>query len=178
MDSLKIGRPLSSEYAPHARGYVDLVKGDDLIHLLSEQLKETVALVEPLGDDYASIFRYEPGKWTVKEIIGHLSDCERIFAYRMLRLGRQDTTPLPPFEQNGYVAAAGSNHSPLHNLLQEFKAVRTSTLWLLRGLPSEAWARSGRVSDWTVTVRGIAFTAAGHELHHRKILRERYLPRR
>ncbi len=172
----KIGRPELSEIAPHAKSYVDLVPGDDVLAVLAEQTAKTIALLKPLSEEHATTFAYAPGKWTVKQIIGHLSDCERIFAYRVLRLARADTTPLPGFEQNGYVAAAGSNERKLASLLDELRLVRESTLALLQSLPEGAWLRHAQVSERDATVRGIAYTLAGHELHHYKILQERYLP--
>ena len=170
----KIGRPESSEIAPHAKVYVDLVPGDDPLATLSEQIERTLGLLNEIGDERGSSFRYAPGKWTAKEIAGHLTDTERIFAYRALRIGRQDATPLPGFEQDGYVRTAGSNERMLEEMLDELRLVRQASLALFRGLPEAAWIRQGRVSDWNLTVRGIAFTAAGHELHHYRILRERY----
>ncbi len=169
-----IGRPQDSEIAPHAKAYVDLVPGDDVVAVLSEQIERTLALLSEIGDERASVFRYAPGKWTAKEIAGHLSDTERIFAYRALRIGRQDATPLPGFEQDDYVKRASSNERKLEDLLDELRLVRQASLALFRGLPEAAWMRRGRVSEWDLTMRGIAFTAAGHELHHYQVLRERY----
>jgi hypothetical protein len=171
-----VGRPDSSEIAPHAVAYLDLIPGDDVLSVLAGQVNKTIALLKPLSEEHASTFAYEPGKWTVKQIIGHLIDCERIFACRALRLARADTTPLPGFEQDSYVVTADSNRRPLAALLDELRSVRESSLMLLRSLPESAWLRSGRVSDWTLSVRGIAYTLTGHELHHFRILQERYLP--
>jgi uncharacterized damage-inducible protein DinB len=170
-----IGRPQDDEFAPHAKGYVALVASDNVIQVLEEQIDKTIALVSPLSDQQA-LLSYAPGKWTVKQTIGHLSDTERVFSYRTLRIARGDTTPLPGFEQDGYVPNAGSNERTLQDLLEEFQAVRQSTLALLRSLPSAAWLRVGTTDGSRVTVRGLVFTTAGHELHHFKILQERYLP--
>jgi hypothetical protein len=170
------GRPEISEIAPHAKAYVDLVPGDDVLGILSTQIVKTIALLKPVPEEHATRFAYAPGKWTVKQITGHLSDCERIFACRALRLAREDTTPLPGFEQDGYVAAADANGRTLANLLDELGIVRESTLVLLGNLPEAAWLRRGLVSDRNATVRGIAYTLAGHELHHFRILQERYMP--
>ncbi len=169
-----IGRPEASEIAPHAKPYVGLVPGNDVLTILSEQIERTLTLLREMGDARASEFRYAPGKWTAKEIAGHLSDTERIFAYRALRIARQDATPLPGFEQNEYVQTAGSNERKLEDLLDELRLVRQASLALFHGLLEEAWMRSGRVSEWILSVRGIAFTTVGHELHHYRILRERY----
>jgi len=172
--SQKIGRPQDSEIAPHAKAYVDLVPGDDVLAILSGQIERTLTLLSGIGDERASEFRYATGKWTVKDIAGHLSDTERIFAYRALRIGRQDATPLPGFEQDDYVKTAGSNERKLQDLVEELRLIRQASLALFRGLPEAAWMRRGRVSEWDLTVRGIAFTTAGHELHHYRILQERY----
>jgi hypothetical protein len=171
-----IGRPESDELAPHAQAYVDLVEGEDAIQSLTDQIKKTIALLEPLSDDYASGFTYAPGKWTVKQIVGHLNDAERVLSYRALHLARRDPTPLASFEQDDYVAQSSANSRSLRSLLDELKAVRQSSLALFRNLPDEAWLFRGRVSDWNLTVRGILFTVAGHELHHYRILQKHYIP--
>ena len=135
-----------------------------------------MSLLKSIDDRRASEFAYAPGKWTIKQIIGHLSDTERIFGYRALRIDRGDSTPLSGFEQDDYVSTAASNQRTLDDLLSEFRVVRESTLTLFHSFSRDDWMRSGRVSEWTLSVRGIAFTTAGHELHHANILRERYLP--
>lgn len=170
------GRPASSEFSPHATGYVDLVPDGDLIAALGHQERETVLLLKPVDDTSAGMVAYEPGKWSVKQIVGHISDAERIFATRILRIARADRTPLPGFEQDDYVASACSNQRALADLIAEYESVRGATLTLLRSLTPEAWLRIGRANNCDQSVRGIAYTLAGHELHHVKILRERYLP--
>ena len=175
MSDFHIGRPDHSELAPHAIAYFRLVQEDDVLRAFRQQIAQTVALLKALDDERASNFRFAPGKWTVKEIVGHLSDVERILSSRALRIARGDETPLPGFEQDNYVLTAESNKRELKDLLDELQVVRDSTLALFRSLPEEAWLRQGRVSEWNLTVRGIAFTIAGHELHHLKILREQYL---
>lgn len=170
-----IPRPQESEFAPHAKAYVEHVPAGDVIDVLAEQVRETVALVRLLGEG-GSLRRYAPGKWTVRETVGHISDTERILSYRILRIGRGDATPLPGFEQDDYVAQAASNGRSLEDLLQELQAVRQSTLALVRSIPMQAWDRVGTASGFPVTARGLLFTLAGHELHHFQILRDRYLP--
>jgi hypothetical protein len=170
------GRPDASELAPHARAYANLVSGDDVMGFLRNQLDRTLSLLKTIDERQASEFVYAPGKWTIKQIIGHLSDTERIFSYRALRIARGDSTPLPGFEQDDYVLTAISNQRPLDDLISEFRVVRESTLALFHSLSVDDWTRSGQVSEWNLSVRGIAFTTAGHELHHANILRERYLP--
>jgi DinB superfamily len=171
----KIGIPEALEVSPRAKTYVDLVPGEELLAVLANQFEKTVALIRKIGEQRASTFVYAPGKWTVKQILGHVTDTERIFAYRALRLARRDTTPLPGFEQDDYVASAGSNDRLLDDLISEWQAVRQSTLWFFRGVTGDCWMRQGTISEWSFTVRGIAFTIAGHELHHYKILQEQYL---
>jgi hypothetical protein len=174
MTTSLIGRPEPSEYVPFAQSYVALVPGDDAVAVLREQAEKTLALFEGLDEKRASEWSYAPGKWTVKQVLGHMADTERIFAYRALRIGRGDEAPLPGFEQDDYVRRAESNARPLAQLVEEFRIVRRSTLALIDGLPAEAWSRRGKVIDWVISVRGILFTTAGHELHHYKILREHY----
>lgn len=164
----------SSEYPPYAKIYVDLVPGTDAVGVLRDQVRKTLALFDGIDEKHASEWSYAPGKWTLKQVLGHLSDTERIFAYRILRITRGDETPLPGFEQDDYVKTAGSNLRPLAQLMEEFLTVRNATLTLVEGVPAEAWTRRGKVNNFDVTARGILFTAAGHELHHYNILRERY----
>jgi hypothetical protein len=168
-------RPDPSEYAPHAKAYVDLVPEGDLLSMLSRQVEETLGAVKPLAEERASTFAYAPGKWTIKDTIEHISDTERIFACRALRIGRGDTTPLPGFEQDDYVHSAQANRRSLASLIDEFRGVRQATLSLFNGFSSDCWMKRGPVSQWELSVRGIAYTVAGHELHHLRILREKYL---
>lgn len=167
-------RPHENQFSPHAKVYIDHVYSDDVIQVLADQIGKTVALIRPLGEE-RSLLAYAPGKWTVKQTIGHMSDTERILSCRTLRIARGDMTPLPGFEQDDYVPNAGSNERKLDDLLQELMAVRESTLTLVRGLPLEAWDRRGTTNHVSVTARGLVFTMAGHELHHFKILETRYL---
>lgn len=164
------GRPGPSEYASHAGAYVNLVPGEDVLRAMAAQVGDTVSLLETLDENFA----YAPGKWTAKQVLSHMIDTERIFSYRVLRLARNDATPLPGFEQNDYVANGPVNHLLFSDLTDEFVTLRKSTLALYRGLIPEAWKRTGTVSEQSVTVRGLIFTSAGHELHHAKILREKY----
>lgn len=148
----------------------------DLIASLGRQLQETRSLLKLVDDTSAGTVVYEPGKWSIKQIVGHISDAERIFATRILRIARSDQTPLPGFEQDDYVGSAGSNQRTLADLIAEYESVRNATLTLLRSLTPEAWLRAGCANNRDQSVRGIAYTLAGHELHHVKILQERYLP--
>lgn len=166
-----IGRPQESEYPPQAKIYVNQVNSDDVVRVLAEQIGKTLAPLRRIGEERSGL-PYAPRKWSFKQTVGHMSDTERIFAYRALRIARGDTTPLPGFEQDDYVLNAGSNQLGLEMLLQEFAAVREATLALVRGLSEEAWVRSGITSGASATVRGLVFMIAGHELHHHKILQE------
>ena len=170
------GRPEAAELAPHAKAYVELVQGDDILQILSTQLKDTLELLNSVDPKQASTLAYAPGKWTINEIVCHLSDTERIFSCRALRIARGDTTPLPSFDQDPYVMNSVANQRSTEDLVDEFEAVRHSTLALFRGFSAEAWIRTSQVSEWVLSVRGIAFTTAGHELHHQRILINRYLP--
>lgn len=174
-DKPGITRPEENEIASYAKIYVDCVPPGDVVQTLADQIGQTRALLDALGETGGDL-TYVPGKWTVKQSIGHLIDCERIFSYRALRIARGDATPLPGFEQNDYVRPAESEKRTLSDLLQELTLVRQCTLALVRSLPAAAWSRRGTVSNFSVTVRGIVFTAAGHELHHYRIFRDRYLP--
>lgn len=167
-------RPQADEYAPYYGKYIDLVPEEDILDLLERQLHETMALFWSIPEAKASS-RYAPGKWSIKEVCGHIIDTERIFAYRALRIGRGDATPLPGFEQDGYVESSGSDQREWRDLIAEFEDVRRATLSLLRSLDDEAWKRRGTASQNTVSVRALAYMIAGHELHHREIVRSRYL---
>lgn len=169
------GRPDPSEYAPYASIYVDLVQEADILHALSVQIEDTMALLKSIDDRHGADHTYAPGKWTVKQVVNHIVDTERIMAYRALRLARNDSTPLPGFEQDDYVQYGPSGQCSLADFCEEFRLVRAATIALFRNLPAEAWRWGGVVNQHNVTVRGLAFVTAGHELHHAKILREKYL---
>jgi uncharacterized protein (TIGR03083 family) len=167
-------RPDGGEYAEFYAKYVARVPDGDIVAILATQIDDTLALLRELSDDQAG-GTYGPGKWSVKEVVGHVADAERVFAYRMLRIARGDATPLPGFDENAYVPTADFNARPLASLLAELVAVRRATVALLAGLPDDAWTRTGTASNAVVSVRGAAWITAGHELHHREILVSRYL---
>ncbi|MBI3567524.1 MAG: DinB family protein [Gemmatimonadetes bacterium] len=168
------GRPHDDEYAPFYAGYVGLVPAGDVRHHLRAQLQETLATLTGVTDAVANK-AYGPGKWTLKEVVGHMSDAERVFAYRLLRIARADATPLSAFDENAWVPASGAGDRSLDNLLLEFVAVRFATSALLDSLSPDAWVRRGTASGKSISVRALAYIAAGHERHHVRILRERYL---
>jgi hypothetical protein len=167
-------RPGADEYAPFYGSYVAGVPEGDVTHALTAQGENFRGLLQDIGDEKAA-FAYAPGKWTIKEVILHIADGERIFAYRMLRMARGDATPLASFDENAYTPMGAANDRPLDSLLAEFAAVRGATLALLRGLPEAAWTRRGVASGKDVSVRALAWITAGHALHHERILHERYL---
>jgi DinB superfamily len=168
-------RPQPTEYAAHYEKYISLVPGTDILGVLEAQ---GMLMTQLLGarSEREGNFRYAPDKWTVKEVVGHISDTERIFAYRALRISRNDKTPIEGFEQDDYVKNGGFNDRTLVDLAGEFSQVRGATLALFLGLGGDAWQRRGAANKNEVTVRALAFIIAGHELHHRRILEEKYLP--
>ena len=174
INTAQIGRPSSDEYSPYYGGYIDQVPEGDILTHLAGQIERTVQLLQGLTPEQAA-FRPTPTDWSVKEVICHISDSERIFAYRALRIARADTTPLAGFDQEPYVAAAEADARPLADLLAEFAIVRASTLWLFRSLPAAAWVRRGVASDAPVSVRALAYIIAGHENHHVRSLINEYL---
>ncbi len=167
-------RPGPSEHDPYYSRYIDLVGDGPILSLLESQLDETVALLSDVTEDRAAS-AYQPGKWTLKQVLGHVSDTERIFAYRALRFGRNDATPIEGFDQDPYVEFGPFGDLPLPALVEEFRAVRRSTILLLRHLTAGAWTRRGVANGKEVSVRALAYIAAGHELHHRRIIATRYL---
>jgi len=167
-------RPQPDEYNPYYERYTSLVDSADIRATLERQVQETVALLSGIGEDRGG-FRYEPDKWSIKEVLGHMIDTERIFAYRALRIARGDRTPMAGFEQDDYVRNGHFDQLTLAGLIEELAAVRRSTLLLFSHLAPEAWIRRGVANGNETTVRAIAWIIAGHELHHRTILQERYL---
>src|SRR5262249_51803988 len=148
---------------------------DDVLGALESQRLQTSQLLAARSERDGN-FRYSSGKWSVKEVIGHLSDAERIFSYRALRIARGDVTPLASFEQDEYIRGANFADRTLTDLSQEFSSVRAATLALFQSLNDDAWSRRGTASNHEVTVRALAYIIAGHELHHRRVLNEHYFP--
>jgi uncharacterized damage-inducible protein DinB len=167
-------RPDSTEYAPYYEKYISLVPGDNIVATLSSQIEDTLKLLRVLSESQGEL-RYAPDKWSIKEVIGHLIDAERIFTYRALRMARSDRTPLPGFDENFYVETGNFSDRRVAELADEFQAVRKSGVYFFRHLGEEALARRGVASDNEVSVRSIAHIIAGHELHHLGIIRTRYL---
>ena len=171
---MSLAPPAADEFAPFYAGYVARVSGVTTpVEELQAQRVRLMQELSSLTDDDAR-FRYAPGKWSVKEMIGHLADAERIFAYRLLRVARGDQTPLPGWEENAYVETAGSDARPLAELLHDWAAARASTLALVVGMPADAWQRRGTVNDGSMTARALVYITLGHVEHHRAVLRDRY----
>ncbi|QGQ98286.1 DinB family protein [Paenibacillus psychroresistens] len=167
-------RPESNEYSSNQAVYIEVVPEGDLIGILKQQIKDTVALLSDLTADKAG-FRYAPGKWSIKEVVGHMADTERIMSYRLLRFARGDNTSLAGFDEDAYVKGASFDSSSLADLLDSLAAVRTATLALLKGITPEVFLRLGSANQSVLSVRALAYIIAGHELHHQNVLKERYL---
>jgi hypothetical protein len=167
-------RPGPDEYAASFSDYVDRIAEDEeILAVLAAQLDRVLAQLGALGEARSN-YRYAPGKWSIKEIVGHLCDTERVFAYRALRIGRGDNTPLPGFDDQGYVAEVGAGDRTLADLAAEWGDVRRATIALFRHLPAPAWERRGMAGDNPISVRALAYIIAGHVRHHVVVLEERY----
>jgi hypothetical protein len=167
-------RPAETDYAPFFAGYVSLVTEDDVLSLIEQQSSETQRLISSL-DEQRAMHRYAEGKWSVKEVIGHVTDAERVFGYRAMCIARGDTSSLPGFDENAYMKNANFDAWRLGDLAESYALVRRSNIVMFRNLADEAWDRRGVANNNPITVRALAFVLAGHERHHWKVLRERYL---
>jgi hypothetical protein len=174
MTTLLATPPDSTEFAPYYARYVALVPDGDVLDTLERQIDETLTLLGEFGEARGG-HRYAPGKWTVKEMAGHLADTERVFVYRAMCIARGETASLPGFDENAYAANAGFDARSLASILGELTTVRRATLTFFRNLDDVALARRGTANAATVTPRALAFITAGHERHHLNILRERYV---
>ncbi|RAP74947.1 DinB family protein [Paenibacillus montanisoli] len=169
-------RPSADEFGAHFGTYIALPTDGDLLEQLEASRSQTTAMFSGLTDEQA-LFRYSPGKWSIKELLGHIVDTERIMSYRLLRVARGDQTPLPGFDENEFVSGASFDSGTVAELVEEYNAVRGATLALLRGLTPEAFLRKGTASNTGISARALAYVIAGHELHHVNVVRERYLNR-
>jgi hypothetical protein len=170
-------RPQPGEYAPYYDRYISLVPGNDVLAALAaldEQRRQMLLLLSGRTEADGDL-RYAPDKWSLKEVLGHVNDTERILTYRALRIARGDTTPIEGFEQDDYVRNGPFGQRPLSDLIEDYIAVRRATVSLFRNLDEAAWTRRGVANKNEVTVRALAYIIAGHELHHRRILEEKYL---
>ena len=166
-------RPTEQEYQPAFHRYVSLVPDGDFLELLGAQTHETKAFFESLSEETGN-YRYETGKWSIKEVLGHVIDFERIFAYRALCIARGEQQPLPSFDQDAYAALAEYDTTPLSKIVQHFTALRVSTFLLLEQFSESAWERSGISSGKAITVRALGYIIAGHERYHMRVISERY----
>ena len=168
-------RPLPGEYAEGFAPYLAAAPEGDVLGLLRSQMDEVAGLFGSLTEAQGA-HRYAPGKWSLKDLLQHLSDAELIFAYRCLRIGRGDLTPLPGFDEEAYAAVAKADERPLADLLSDFRAVRSASLTLFKGLPEGAWAQKGTGNGRSITARCFPYICLGHAAHHLAVIRERYLP--
>jgi uncharacterized damage-inducible protein DinB len=170
------GRPLPGEYAAYAQGDLDFVDGTDAVQVLRSLADETLAFLGSLPEERIAGVRYAPDKWTIRDVVAHIVDDERIFAYRALSVARGETQALPGFDEKIYAANARGEMRAWGELLAEYRAVREATLALFWSLDAESWTRAGVVNGYRATARGLAFHIAGHEVHHMRLLRDRYVP--
>ncbi len=167
-------RPQPSEAAAYYFTYINQVEGDDPLRVMETQLEQVLHLSTSISEE-KSLHRYAPDKWSIRQVLNHINDTERVFAYRALWFARGYDTPLPSFEQEIAVSTAKADNIPWRTHIEEFRSVRMATISLFRNLPPGAWERSGIASDNRVTVNALAYIIPGHMAHHTKILRERYL---
>jgi hypothetical protein len=167
-------RPAADEFNPFYAGYIAQVPDGDVVEALIGGAEIASALLGDLDEEAAS-FAYAPGKWTLKEVLLHCADAERIFTYRALRIARGDETPLPGFDENAYVPLSGAANRTIEDILDEFESVREATVTMFSGLPADAWTRRGTASNNAISVRALAWITAGHLLHHLGVIQDRYL---
>ena len=167
-------RPQPAEYAPYYDRYISLIQGNDILAALDEQRRQMLLLLSGRTESDGDL-RYAPEKWSLKEVLGHINDTERIMSYRALRIARGDATPIEGFEQDDYVRNGPFALRPLADLIEDYIAVRRATVSLFRNLDEAAWTRQGVANKNEMTVRALAYIIAGHELHHRRIIEEKYL---
>lgn len=166
--------PQPNEYAPFYEKYVSKIGDMDVIAILQDQLRQDIPTMLNLPADRHD-HAYAPGKWTLKEVIGHMADTERIFAYRVMRIGRGDSTPLPGFDENMYVPNSRIGRRHFDDVVGELASVRMASLTLIESLDDEALAQFGTASGYPVSTKGVIYSLAGHWMHHTGIIRDRYL---
>lgn len=169
-----MNRPEKEEYAAYYETYVSLVAETDIVAALENQIAALQKLFAGVSEEKEN-FRYAEGKWSIRELLGHLIDGERVFSYRALRISRGDQTPLAGFEENSYVAGSNFGNTELADLTAEFSSLRQSNVLLFKNLTDQMWLRTGTASDAAVSVRALAYIMVGHVSHHAHVLRERYL---
>ena len=174
MSNATAAAPQPTEYATYYGNYVSLVPSGDIIATLTAQLAEMQTLLGGISEE-KSLYRYAPDKWSIKELVGHIVDAERIFAFRALAFGRGDENAIPGMDQDVYVNGGKFDKVPFADLVEQFVHLRSANILLFKGLPEEAWTHVGTASDNKVSVRALVHIIAGHATHHTNILRERYL---
>lgn len=170
----RFARPAADEHPPYYSTYIDKVPDGDLVRILGDQVAAVLTLFRGIDEDRGN-HAYAPGKWTIKEVLGHIADTERVMAYRALTFARGDTASLPSFDENSWAPAGRFGDRTVASLLDEWVAVRSSTVAMLSGLPAEAIGRSGVASGKPISVRALAYIIAGHLIHHLGIIEDRYL---
>lgn len=169
-----ISAPDRTEYAAYYSPYIDKVAGNDVLAVLEAQLGQTLPVLEHVSEE-RSLHRYAPDKWSIRQVMSHVNDTERLFAFRAFWFARGIEDPLPSFDQDAAVTIAGADERPWSSHVDEFKSIRAGTLTLFRNLPADAWMRRGVASGNPFTVRALAYICAGHVTHHVNVLQERYL---
>jgi DinB superfamily len=167
-----MARPDSNEYAPYYEHYIALVPENDILKAMKSTPETNLAFLAGVPESQASVC-HPPYTWTIKQVVGHLTDSERVFGYRALRFARDDSTPLPGFDENAYAKAIHLDDVPLGDLLAEFASLRRSHVSFFEHLSDEAWQRRGSANNAEVTVRALAYILIGHERHHASIIRKR-----
>jgi hypothetical protein len=169
-----IGIPKRDEAAPYYFRYIDLIADGNILQVLRTQMEEALALFSGISEE-KSLYRYQPEKWSLRQLLGHINDAERVFSYRTLSFARGDAGPLPGFDQDPWVSAANADAYTWASHMEDFQAVRLSTMTMLRNFPAEAWEKRGVASDNSISVRALAFIMAGHVAHHLAVMKEKYL---
>ena len=171
--TIAIPRPGADEYFNYYESYIRLVPGDDAMPTLERHVEGWLPALRRITETQA-LHRYAPGKWSVKEVLGHLCDGERVFCYRALRFARADETPLPGFDENAWVPPSACDRRPIGEIVEEFAAIRAASVAMFRSFDGEMLARRGKANDKSISVRALAWIIAGHPMHHQTGLRERY----
>lgn len=172
--TLTVPRPVAGDHLPYYDTYISKVgENEDVVAVLADLRRSTAALLASVSEAQAS-HRYAPGKWSVREVIAHVADSERVFAYRLLSIARGDGTPLPGFDENKWAEVSNAEARPLADVAAELAAVRDATLALVRSLDATGWERKGTANGVGVAARSLPYIIAGHERHHLAVLRDRY----
>jgi len=171
--SSQMTRPQTTEAAPYYFKYIDLITSEDIVPTIESQMGETVQFLQSISEE-TSLYAYAPGKWTIREVLNHVNDGERLFLWRAFWFARGFQDPLPSFEQDVAVQAAQANQTSWAQLVAEFRTVRWASISFFQNLPDAAWSRTGVASDNPFTVRALAYIIAGHLVHHTNVLREKY----